>query len=89
MARLDHLWQSWSAILGPGAPSMATKIAVDGLGDQLWWGTTCGMTDPVILAEPLFFAGREKHVLYQIFEMAYGKFKSHPKHLRCKKGAAK
>ena len=31
-------------ILGPGGPSMAMKFAIDGPGDQLWWGTTCGVT---------------------------------------------
>ena len=36
-----------AAIVGPGGPSMATKFALDGRGDQLWRGTTCGVTDPM------------------------------------------
>ena len=39
----DQLWRHrWSggssvaAIVGPGAPSMATKIAINGPGDRFW-----------------------------------------------------
>ena len=44
----NHLLQSglsMAAIVGLGGPSMATKFAIDGPGDQLWQGTTCGMTE--------------------------------------------
>ena len=50
----DHLWQSGplatkrtnhgSHIVGSGGPSTATQFGVDGPGDQLWRGTTCGVT---------------------------------------------
>ena len=33
-----------AAIVGPGGSSTATTFAVDGPGDQLWQGTTCGVT---------------------------------------------
>ena len=33
-----------AAILGPGGPSMATKIATNSPGDQLWRGTICSVT---------------------------------------------
>ena len=35
---------SVAAISGPGGPFMAKKIAEDGPGDHLWWGTNCSMT---------------------------------------------
>ena len=41
----NHLLQSglsMAAIVGLRGPSMATKFAIDGPGDQLWQGTTCG-----------------------------------------------
>ena len=42
--RADHLCMA--AIIGPGGPSTATKIAVDGPGgEHLRRGTNCGMTD--------------------------------------------
>ena len=36
---------SMAAIVGPGGPSMALKLAIDGQGDQLWKETTCCMID--------------------------------------------
>ena len=48
-AGADHLRRSgpsrhsWS-----GGPSTATQFATDGRGDQLWRGTTCGVTSHII-----------------------------------------
>ena len=35
VARPDHVWQPWFAILGLEGPSVATKIIMDGLGGSV------------------------------------------------------
>ena len=60
-----------AAIVGPGGPSMATKFAKDSPGDQLWRGTTCGVT--VLLCQNLFpcfltFCSSERLIPTHIFK---------------------
>ena len=38
-----------ASTIGPGGPSTATKIAVDGPGDHLGQGTNCGVTVTIVM----------------------------------------
>ena len=67
----DHLQQSgppMAAIVDPGGPSTATQYAVDGPGDQLWRGTTCGVTVPPLVLSQLSSDQKERLISARLID---------------------